>query len=311
MSIKKLVIGKVNKEKSLVFDKQINIIDDLALSKELGTENIKNEDSNLIIKSMSDTQIADVIQIKINLTSVGTFLVNFNKDAFSEDDRKALFNALTALKDKQEPTEKNQFEKASKILEIINKYKPEYVTYQNNGSIKVDAAEIAKKIKWDFPLLILANQPKQPSIFDKLKNTKLFNKKYIKGDYVFTAVFTLLFAFALVASIHEFLTGQNIATFLLIVSIIFTGILGYVNYKNSIPEKDKNLKFVLMIYTAIGWVVGVVGGTLISKLLLTTGELTFDLVKVLALGGGISLLVSEGIVWLVFPINKLISKIKK
>ena len=260
---------------------------------------------------MSDTQIADVIQVKINLTSVGTFLVNFNKDALSEENRKALFGELSALKDKQEPTEKTQFEKASKILEIVNKYKPEYVAYQNSGSIKIDATEISKKVKWEFPLLVLTNQPKQPSIFDKLKNTKLFSKKYVKGDYIFTAVFALLLSFAFVASIHEFLTGQNIAVFLLVMSIVFAGILGYVNYKNLIPENDKNLKFVLMIYTAIGWLVGVVSGTLVSKLLLTGDDIVFDIVKVLTIGGTVSLVTSEGVVWLVFPIRILISKIKK
>lgn len=311
MAIKKLIIGTTSEERNFIFDKQVNILDDLALSKELGTENIKNEDSNLMIKSMSDTQIADVIQIKINLTSVGMFLVNFNKDAFSEDERKSLFEALTALKDKQEPTEKTQFEKASKILEIVNKYKPEYVAYQNSGSIKVDASQIAKKIKWEFPLLVLQNEPKKPSIFDKLKNTKFFSKKYIRSDYIFTSIFALLLSFALVAAIHEFLTGQNIATFLLIMTVIFTGILGYIDYKNLIPEKDKKLKFVLMIYTAVGWLIGATAGILVSKLLLTGDDVTFDFIKVLGLGGFISLVVTQCVIWLVFPIRIIISKVKK
>lgn len=311
MAIKKLIIGKSSEEKNFIFDKQVNIIDDLVLSKELGTENIKNEDSELVLKSLSDTQIADVIQIKINLTAVGTFLVNFDKSAFSDDNRKSLLNELTSLKDKQEPTEKTQFEKAKKILEIVNKFKPEYVAFTNGGNIKIDANEIAKKLKWEFPLLVLAIPPKEPSFFERLKKLKIFNKKYIKSDYVFTSIFTILLSFAFVTSIHCFFTSQNIAVFLLIISIVFAGVLGFVNYKNLIPENDKNLKFVLMIYTAIGWVVGLTVGLLISKLLLTGEDQEFSLVKVLAIGGASSLIISEGVVWIVFLIKLLLSKIKK
>ena len=147
MAIKKLIIGKTGDEKSIVFDKQVNILDDVVLSKELGTENIKNEDSELILKSLSDTQISDVIQIKINLTSVGTFLVNFDKNSFTDDSRKSLSDELSSLKNKEEPTEKTQFDKAKRILEIVNKYKPEYVTFKNDGNIKIDVNEIAKKFK--------------------------------------------------------------------------------------------------------------------------------------------------------------------
>ena len=305
MAIKKLILGRNNDQTNLVYDKQVNIIDDLALSKELGTENIKNEDSTLILKSMSDTQIADVIQIKINLTSVGTLLVNFNKEALTEDDRKTMFEALSALKKKEEPTEKTQTEKFIKILSIIEQYKPEYVTFLNSSSIKIDVNEIAKKNKWSFPLLVLTIPPKQPSIFSKIK---LFNGRYFKVDYLFCSIFALLASFALPVGIFQSFANENIFIFLFVLSAVFAGILCFVCYQNLIAEKDKNLKFVLMIYSAIGWLVGLLIALVVLKLAFKDSPAASNLMKVLLIGGAGSLALVEGVIWLVFPIKKLFKK---
>lgn len=305
MEIRKLILGRTNDKTNLVFGKQVNIVEDLALSKELGTENIKNEDSTLIIKSMSDTQIADVIQIKINLTAVGTLLVNFNKEALKEDERKIIFEALSNLKNKEEPTQKTQTEKFSKILTIINKYKPEYITFLNKGNIKIDVKEVAKTTKWSFPLLVLTIPEKKPSIFSK---NKIFNEKYFAGDYVFCSLFALLVSFAFTSGIHVLLTKQNIATFLLILAFVFAGIVCYICYKILIPEKDKKLKFVMMIYSAVGWLVGLAAGIIVSKYLLANESAAFETIKVLLIGGLGGLVLCEGAVWLVFPIKKIFTK---
>lgn len=174
MELKKLVLARQNEETTYVFDKPLNFVDDLVLSKELGTENIRNEDSTLLIKSLRDTHISDVIQIKINLTKVGTFLVNFDKEEFNEDSRKQLFEKLTALKDKNEPTLSTQEEKAKSILKIVDEYKPVYVTFANNLDLKIDIDSIGKKLKWNYPLLVL-NLPREYSLLESVKN--LFKKK--------------------------------------------------------------------------------------------------------------------------------------
>ena len=305
MAIKKLILGRNNDQTNLVFDKQVNIIDDLALSKELGTENIKNEDSTLIIKSMSDTQIADIIQIKINLTSVGTLLVNFNKEALTEDDRKAMFEALSALKNKEEPTEKTQTEKFMKILSIVEKNKPEYVTFLNKGTIQIDVNEVAKKTKWNFPLLILAVPPKQPSFFSKLK---IFNGKYFKGDYLFCSIFALLASFALPVGLFQSFGGDTISILLFVLTAIFAGILCFICYQNLIPEKDKKLKFILMIYSVVGWVLGIVAAFVVLKLAFKEASAASSLMKILLIGGAGSLVLVEGVVWLVFPIKNIFKK---
>ena len=184
MVIRKLILGRNNEETSFIFDKQVNIIDDLALSKELGTENIKNEDSTLILKSMSDTQIADVIQIKINLTAVGCLLVNFSKDSLTEENRKNLLDQLSALKDKVQETQETQEVKFRKILCIIEQFNPIYVTFLNDLEFKIDSNKIAKEVEWSFPLIVLAVAPKQPSFFEKVKSFKLMANKSLGQNFL-------------------------------------------------------------------------------------------------------------------------------
>ena len=75
-----LVLKFKNKEAEYSFENKINIVQEKEFLNILSRPNYKNQNSSLVIKSMNDLAIADVIQIKVNISSVGSLFTNFNKE---------------------------------------------------------------------------------------------------------------------------------------------------------------------------------------------------------------------------------------
>ena len=59
MEITRLVLTKGTSSEEIVFDKKLNVLTDLALSRELAVENIKNEDSELEMLNKGISPIRD------------------------------------------------------------------------------------------------------------------------------------------------------------------------------------------------------------------------------------------------------------
>lgn len=277
MQIKKLVLKNNTNNNQYIFAKQFNKIDDLALAKELGTENIKNEDSTLVISSLNDTKIYDVIQIKINLTKVGVFLANFDKTTFDDESRKKLIESLSALKVEETPTYETQSKKANKILEILNDYQPIYVTYSNTKSIILDL-EVNKALKFNYPLLILPVIKKEDNFL-----VKFFKSKNIELDNLFIGIFSCLFSVASIIATHNLINSANIGIFLLVLSIVFLGIYAFVFI--SFYINCKKLKKSVFIFTLIGIVLGISIGLLVSAFLIKGDDISLDIPKTLLIGG--------------------------
>ena len=80
-----LVLKFKNKEAEYSFENKINIVQEKEFLNILSRPNYKNQNSSLVIKSMNNLAIADVIQIKVNISSVGSLFTNFIKEDFNEE----------------------------------------------------------------------------------------------------------------------------------------------------------------------------------------------------------------------------------
>ena len=85
MEKQNLVLGFKEQEDNFTFENKIFLVQDKKLIENLSRPNIKNQDSSLVIKSLNDTHIADVIQIKVNIADTGHFLVSFKKETLTEE----------------------------------------------------------------------------------------------------------------------------------------------------------------------------------------------------------------------------------
>ena len=297
-----LVFGIKDKETEYSFQNKISLVEDKFLIQNLSRPNTKNQDSDLIIKSLNNTHISDVIQLKINVGDTGTFLVSFKKENLSEETRNELIEKIGKLKGTEAPTIETQTQKVQELLGILNEYLPIYSTFNNSGDIKINLEEIIN-FELKFPLLIL-KQPEKKLIFKGTKgkkDTTENSQEVIKNeyspfalfdtDYLFVLFFSLLGAFSITASVFEIMNKEGIAAFLIILSvalaIILTIAVTTTIYKKG-ELRNPWLRYYLIAYVLVGLAIGVVGSFFICKGVLKTKIENFDYNKMALISSLIS-----------------------
>ena len=115
-----LVLKFEEENNEYIFDNKINVIENKKLVENLEKENIKNENSSLIFKSMNNLAIYDVIQLKINLSDTGVFLVNFEKDKLTESISKLIDLKLQSKNSSELEIYNNKQDEYSAKLQKIN-----------------------------------------------------------------------------------------------------------------------------------------------------------------------------------------------
>ena len=249
---------------------------------------------------MNDTHIADVIQVKINMNETGHFLVSFPKDGLDEAKRKALLEEIGKLKSNAAQTNSTQLKKAKTLVAILNKYKPIYATFINDGQYKVNISKLSLE-EFLFPLLVLKKPEKkyiaQPKT-SKTKDKSTKTKKNYQGfpvfavDYLFVLLFSLLSAFGTITAIFEFWNEKNIGIFLAILAVVFAFIL-ILSVQSTVYKKGKIinpfLRYYLVVFVLLGVAGGIVGGYFVSKLVLKTEIPDFDYKKLIIIASAISL----------------------
>ena len=178
--VKEVIFKFEEDENEFSFSENLSFTNDLKLVKTLMRENIKNGDSSLILKSMNNLPIYDVIQIKINLLDTGTFLANFDKENFDEETREKLISDIKKLKDDVEPTLQTQKKKISKLIKILNKANPLYVTFRQHGDINITFDDFKTLESTSFMLIVLGEKEKEP-ILPKIKAIFVKAKESIKN----------------------------------------------------------------------------------------------------------------------------------
>lgn len=306
-----LVLKFKDQEQEYSFENKVSLIEDKKLLPVLSKPNIKNQDSSLLIKSLNDTHISDVIQIKINISETGFVLASFSKEALTDETRTQLLEEIGKLKNTEAPTKENSLQKTQDLLVILNNFHPIYAVFSNTGDIKLSIDEL-NEIEIFFPLLVLA-QPERKMIF-KVKKDKEDNKEPKKekverekpqkerkeyppfalfdSDYFFVLFFALLAAFSITASVFELMNEEGIAAFLIVLAVILTITLVIsvtsVVYKKG-ELRNPWLRYYLGIFVLLGAVVGVVGSHFVCKFLLKTEIENFDYKKMMLISSLISL----------------------
>lgn len=286
MASEKLILKFEEENEEFTFENNVSVLKDRKLVSNLEKTNIKNEGSSLIIRSMNTTPIYDVIQLKINMSKTGVFLVNFSKESLDENTRENLIKEVSSLKTNITPTVETQLKKTNDLISILNKYNPIYVTFKNSGEIKLDQEELMK-ISTNFPLLLLIKEEKElknlsfdfaKKFLEKFKKNKPQteeNPKPVKeskpqaklliADCLFIAAFSLLTTFGVITGFYEVKSGSTIAIFLFILSFVFVAALNYsvysVLYKNG-NLRDISLIYKLSLFIVLGIGVGIVTGLL-------------------------------------------------
>lgn len=285
-----------DKDNTFSFEDKVYLVEDKKIIANLSKPNIKNQESELLIESMGGLHISDVVQIKINVAETGHFLASFNKEIFDEEKRKLILEEIGKLKNDETPTIDTQTKKIQELLDILNNFEPIYVTFSNNGDLKIDLQSLSN-IQLKFPLLVLAQLEKKRMIsFGVKKDRENKNKEFKeKGaeykpfplldiDYFFVFLFSLLGSFAIVASVFEMMNKEGVAAFLIILSLVFTIVLVIAThstiYKKGVV-RNPLLRYYLSIFVVIGIAAGIVSGFFICKGILKTEIQNFDYKKMI------------------------------
>lgn len=319
MKKKTLVLKFTDNEREFMFEDKLFVIEDKKLIENLEKPSIKNSESKLVIKSLNDTHVSDVIQLKINMSETGYFLVSFAKDSLSEEKRKVLLEEIGKLKSNAVQTNSTQLKKAKLLVRILNKYKPLYATFINDGEYKVNPGKLSLE-EYTFPLLVLKKPEKKFMVRPKVKapkekpvkepkpekikaekEEKPAKKKKPKqtysafplfsADYLFVFLFAALCAFGVITAFFEFKNDENIWIFLAILSFAFAIVL-ILSVQSTCYKKGRLinpfLRYYLIIFIVIGVAGGIVGGYYVSKLVLKTEIENFDYKNLLIISSAIA-----------------------
>lgn len=325
MKKKTFVLKFTDSEREFMFEDKLFVIEDKKLIENLEKPSIKNSESKLVIKPLNDTHVSDVIQLKINMSETGYFLVNFAKDSISEEKRKVLLEEIGKLKSNAVQTNSTQLKKARLLVRILNKYKPLYATFINDGEYKVNPGKLSLE-EYTFPLLVLKKPEKRFMVRPKVKAPKekpvketkpekvkaekeekqakpqkLAKKKKPKqtysafplfsADYLFVFLFATLCAFGVITAFFEFKNDENIWIFLAILSFAFAIVL-VLSVQSTCYKKGRLinpfLRYYLIIFIVIGVAGGIVGGYYVSKLVLKTEIEDFDYKNLLIISSAIA-----------------------
>ena len=346
MEFRRLVIAQKDSSVQYIFNNKVNLVTSTLLSEELLKTNYELENTTYYFESLDNISIAEVFQIKVRIAETGVMMLNFKKDGLSEEDKQKLLEEISALKDNQTPTEEAQKAKIGRVIDIIIKYNPIYVSYVNTGDFLFTRSTfevIVHDKEIDFPILVLlapfgyedkptkqkglfAPKPKQtkPKEIDEPVEKKVEGSttkkdiiKQLKSvDYIFFGIFSIFIAFGVLISAYEIANSNGIAALLVILSIIYVVILNYTTYKAF--NENEYLKYKLdrliipILYIAVGLVLGFVIGYIITTFVIKPKE---DIVINYTLMYGISIPLSIVLAYtslvLPIPIGKIIAFIKK
>lgn len=316
-----LILGFTNSKEELTFENKVFSITDKKVIQNLEKANYKNADSLLVIKSLNNLHISDVIQIRINLADTGTFLASFQKETLTESNREDLLKQIGSLKSEGTLNEEIQLKKVKELMKILGNFRPIYVSFVNSGPIKLTLNDFTiKNLK--FPLLVLTKPKKKVLDFSflkgKAKEEKPEETNYspidlFNLDYFFIFLFSLFGSIGIITAIFEIMNKQAIGFFLVILSVAFFVTLSIAMSLTIYPKgklRHPLLRYYLAIFILVGIIIGIVSGYFISSGLLKTEIENFDYKKLILLSSIISTVVLISTVWLSIPVNKIICKIK-
>lgn len=334
MEFRQLIITQKDTQQRYVFNNRVNLVVSTDLSDELLIPNNSDVETSYLIESEENISLKDVFQIKINIAQTGVMMLNFKKDALTEEQKQQFVQDLSALKDGVEPNDETQKTKIVKVIEIAEKYNPLFICYANTGDFIFTRSTfegLLRDKELAFPILILLNSldfavkserspkkkgAKKSTPKERKSGGTKFDFSALKNlDFIFFGIFSLFILFSLIISVYEFQNGEAIAVFLVVLSVIFLATLIYAVYRAS-AEDDFYKSWIKLIvpiaYIIIGNGLGVLAGFLVCKYALKVNEgkeINYTLVYALPIL--ISLVLTISSLWSSIPLRPIIRKLKR
>lgn len=335
MEFRQLIITQKDTQQRYVFNNRVNLVVSTDLSDELLIPNNSDVETSYLIESEENISLKDVFQIKINIAQTGVMMLNFKKDALTEEQKQQFVQDLSALKDGVEPNDETQKTKIVKVIEIAEKYNPLFICYANTGDFIFTRSTfegLLRDKELAFPILILLNSldfaaktekspkkkgAKKSTPKEKKSGGTKFDFSALKNlDFIFFGIFSLFILFSLIISVYEFQNGEAIAVFLVVLSVIFLATLIYAVYRASAEDDDFYKSWIKLIvpiaYIIIGNGLGVLAGFLVCKYALKVNEgkdINYTLVYALPIL--ISLVLTISSLWSAIPLRPIIRKLKR
>lgn len=335
MEFRQLIITQKDTQQRYVFNNRVNLVVSTDLSDELLIPNNSDVETSYLIESEENISLKDVFQIKINIAQTGVMMLNFKKDALTEEQKQQFVQDLSALKDGVEPNDETQKTKIVKVIEIAEKYNPLFICYANTGDFIFTRSTfegLLRDKELAFPILILLNSldfaaktekspkkkgAKKSTPKEKKSGGAKFDFSALKNlDFIFFGIFSLFILFSLIISVYEFQNGEAIAVFLVVLSVIFLATLIYAVYRASAEDDDFYKSWIKLIvpiaYIVIGNGLGVLAGFLVCKYALKVNEgkeINYTLVYALPIL--ISLVLTISSLWSSIPLRPIIRKLKR
>lgn len=271
MKNKKISLEFLDSKDSIELNNEISFIDNPNLLDFLRKEKYKKNLSSLIYKESTETNASDLLKIKINVKSVGYFLVNFVNTEENNHYCLEIIDKVKALKSDDDFNLEAQYLKIRNIIDILNGYNLLFVSFSLETSIPDNYINF-KEYTFNFPLLFINDVPiKKTEKIKKIKEKKIFfniNAHFFDLDYLFNLLFALFASFSLHTAVSLF-SNNNWKGILFI--ILFIAILSVLNYCLFLIYYDKKAKqisghkLIMGLYLALGSALGLIVSILISQ----------------------------------------------
>lgn len=275
--MEKLIFSNKYLKREYSFSNPINQLVDKQLVKILKKENYRNEDSGLFVSSSKNVPVSDLIQVKINVSRIGIFLVNFDKEKFNEEDKKKLIDEITKFKSEGPTSDEEQFKKIKLLVKVLNNANPLFITFDNNQQISIEE-EVFKDITKDIKLttyFFLLSKPKKYKV-KETKMVEIISFRDYMPDNIFFSIFCFIMSLSLIIGTVMSQNKDNLSIFLFVLCGIFCCVFSYSIYKYIGCFKEWSFNFektkfpVLMSF--IGTASGITIGFLISYFVIKPKE---------------------------------------
>lgn len=252
MKNQNVIFSFLDTKQSFEFKNGFSFINNKKLFDVLKTENFRNTESSLVIKSLDNLKISEVFQIKINIKQIGYFLVNLPFEENAKDKYTPLIKEIECLKDNDSFENEKQLLKIEKVIVILNKYYPIFSIFVGRDDT-FNYLKECNKVTPKFPLLfpqivedlsvkVIEKNEKTSNktnfkFFEKVSVIFDIEKPFFKTDFLFDLLFALFISFSLYTT-FAFFHNADMKGFIFLVQIFFYGFcLVYSLFLSKFKEK--------------------------------------------------------------------------
>ena len=301
MAIRQVTISQKDSTEKLYFRNKIDIVSSPELSDDLLKHNYFAGDHLFSLEKEDGSTYEKIFQIRINLSQVGVFMVFFDDEAFDNERKRALVEKISSLKGKGNETPEDRKAVVPILFAILQGFDPILVGFQNTTDevlTRSSFEDLLKDVDTSFPLLLLVTSveeetPEEPKKQPKVKKEKPVKKAvekkekapkesgrkfdivgYLKSlasvDFVFFAIFAAFISFGLVVSLHQIMSGEGIAVFLMNMTVLFVITLYYATYRSYVEDEKFSIRpsqiYKPGLYIVVGLVVGFIIGYYVATM---------------------------------------------